>query len=279
MAAGPPLSHLAPAAASVADDLGFVALADLRTALGDETGDYRIIGGHMVTVLAARWQLGAGLYRETGDADLGVPPVVVRDRDLAGRLRALGYRQVAGNRFAKVVPDIPVRLAGGLAADREAIIDILVPAYTSRARQNVQVSEDLFSTEVPGLPTALSRAPVMIGLEMHRLGGEALHADLPFPDEVSALVLKSLATRVRVKDTDVTDIWRCLEAASAAGVGPAVFAGGIRADSASLIRALFASRRGPGMTAITAGQGMTRQAADARYTRVRALIARVLGPG
>jgi hypothetical protein len=33
------------------------------------------------------------------------------------------------------------------------------------------------------------------------------------------------------------------------------------------------------MTAIVAGQAMTREAADARYTRVRALIARVLGPG
>lgn len=146
MAADPPLSHLVLAAASVADDLGFVALADLRTALGEETEDYRIIGGHMVTALAARWQLGPELYRETGDADLGVPPVVICDRDVVGRLRALGYRQVAGNRFAKTVPDIPVRPAGGPFADREAIIDVLVPAYTSRARQNVRVSEDLFST-------------------------------------------------------------------------------------------------------------------------------------
>jgi hypothetical protein len=32
MAAGPPLTRLVLAAASVADDLGFVALADLRTA-------------------------------------------------------------------------------------------------------------------------------------------------------------------------------------------------------------------------------------------------------
>jgi hypothetical protein len=100
-----------------------------------------------------------------------------------------------------------------------------------------------------------------------------------FPDEVSALVLKGLATRVRVKDTDVTDIWRCLEVAFAAQVAPATFADGIRAESAGIIRALFARRRGPGMAAIAAGQGMTSQAADVRYTRVRALIARVLGPG
>jgi hypothetical protein len=141
------------------------------------------------------------------------------------------------------------------------------------------VSDDFFSTEVPGLPTALSRAPVLIRLELHRLNGGMLHTELPFPDEVSALVLKGLATRVRVKDTDVADVWRCLEIAFAAGVQPAMFAGGIRAESARLIRTLFASRRGAGMNAITAGQAMTRQAADARYTRIRALIAAVLGPG
>jgi hypothetical protein len=43
-------------------------------------------------------------------------------------------------------------------------------------------------------------------LEMRRLNGAALHAELPFPDEVSALVLRSLATRVRAKDTDVADL-------------------------------------------------------------------------
>jgi len=41
---------------------------------------------------------------------------------------------------------------------------------------------------------------------------------------------------------------------------------GIRVESAGVIRGLFASRRGAGMTAIAAGQGMTRQGADGRYT-------------
>jgi hypothetical protein len=72
MAADAPLSHLVLSAASVADDLGYVALADLAQAAGEDTSDYRVIGGHMVTVLAAGWMLGADLYRETGDADLGV---------------------------------------------------------------------------------------------------------------------------------------------------------------------------------------------------------------
>lgn len=78
MAAGAPLSRLVLAAASVADDLGYVALHDVSQALGDVATEYRIIGGHMVTMLAARWQLGAELHRETRDVDLGVPLMVAR---------------------------------------------------------------------------------------------------------------------------------------------------------------------------------------------------------
>jgi hypothetical protein len=100
MATDPPLSRLVLSAASVSDDLGYVALADVARAAGENTADYRVIGGHMVTVLAARWMLGADLYRETGDADLGVTPILARTLHLSDRLKALGYEQVAGDRFA-----------------------------------------------------------------------------------------------------------------------------------------------------------------------------------
>ncbi len=104
MAAGP-LSRIPLAAASVADDLTYVALADISSLLHDQTTDYRIIGGLMVTALAARWDLGASLYRETLDADLGVPPIAARDLDIAGRLKAAGYQQVAGDRFERPVSE------------------------------------------------------------------------------------------------------------------------------------------------------------------------------
>jgi superfamily II DNA or RNA helicase len=220
MAADTPLNKLVLSAASVADDVGYAALADLAHVLGEVTADYRIIGGHMVTMLAARWQLGAELYRETGDVDLGVPPIVARDHNIVDRLKDLGYAQVAGNRFTRRLSDVPLKLAGGDNSPPDAFIDVLVPAYTSRARQNVAIAEHLFTTEVPGLSIALARAPVILALEMHRLNGKVRQAELPFPDEVSALVLKSLATRVRVKDTDIADIWRCLEIAFAAGRRP-----------------------------------------------------------
>jgi hypothetical protein len=278
MAAGTPLTRLTLGAASVADDLGYVALSDLARALVDIAADCRVIGGHMVTVLAARWRLGSELYRETGDVDLGILPVVARDHDVVGRLRDLDYTQVAGNRFARGLSDIPVKIKDKEDSLRpEAFIDVLVPAYTSRARQNVRVGGDLFTTEVPGLQLALARPPVTITLELRRLNGEVLQCGLPFPDEVSALVLKSLATTVRSKDTDIADIWRCLEIAFAAGLRPADFTRGVRAESAEVIRSLFGGRRGTPLAVLAAEQRLSAEATDARFTRIRALIAHVLG--
>jgi len=137
MAAGTPLTRLTLGAASVADDLGYVALSDLARALGDIPADFRLIGGHMVTVLGARWRLGHELYRETGDVDLGITPIVARDRHVVSRLKNLDYTQVAGNRFARGLSDIPVTMKDKEDSPRaEAFIDVLVPAYTSRAREN-----------------------------------------------------------------------------------------------------------------------------------------------
>jgi hypothetical protein len=39
-----------------------------------QTTDYRFIDGLMVTAVVLRLELGASLYRETLNADLGVPP-------------------------------------------------------------------------------------------------------------------------------------------------------------------------------------------------------------
>ena len=263
-------------AASVADDLGYVALADLASVLDAAT--YRIIGGHMVTALVARWQLGADLYRETGDTDLGIPPVVLRDEHIIERLRDLGYEPIAGNRFARTLTDVPVTISEG-DAPRQAIIDVLVPAYTSRPRDNRRISEHLVTTEVPGLATALQRDPVVLQLEMRRLNGERFDVELAFPDEVAALALKARATQMRSKATDVVDLWRCLEVAFAAGIRPDAFEPGDPAEAAGIVRAQFDHREGAGMTAIVDEQKLSAEAADQRFTRIRALIGRVLGAG
>lgn len=273
MAAQPPLTRVVLAATSVADDLGYVALADLAGILGTST--YRIIGGHMVTALVARWQLGAELYRETGDTDLGVPPVVVREEGLIGLMLERGYEQVEGNRFARSIDDVPVTVRGA-EVPRSAVVDVLVPSYRTRVRSNHRVSDDLVTTEVPGLAFALQREPVLLHMEMHRLNGEQLDVEVAFPDEVAALTLKAFASQVRHKSTDVVDLWRCLEVANAAGTDAAAFVEGEAAEAALIVRALFDGRDGPGMSALVGEQRLSESAGDERFTRIRALTQRVL---
>lgn len=275
MATGP-LNHLTLAAGSLADDLSYVALTDISRTLDDQTDDYRIIGGLMVTALAARWELGTHLYRETLDADLGVPPLVARDLNIPDRLKAAGYQQTAGDRFERSVLDIPAELP---AATRPhgAAIDVLVPAYTNRPRENVKVTEDLFSTEVPGLHVALARPAVRLVLDLRRLNGDLSTVSLSFADEVSALILKAFATTVRIKPTDIVDIWRCLEICFAAGVGADAFSRGTRAEAAAIISDLF-RRNGQGMRILADHQRLSKDAADQRYARIRALIERMTPP-
>jgi len=189
MAAQSPLERVVLKATSVADDLGYVALSDLADVLGPST--YRIIGGHMVTALVARRQLRANLYRETGDTDLGVPPVVIREEGLIGRLIERGYKQVAGNRFARPIDDIPVTVRG-IEGHPSAVVDVLIPSYRTRARNNHRVSDNLVTTEVPGLALALKRKPVLLHMRLHRLNGKQVDVDVAFPDEVAALSLTSI---------------------------------------------------------------------------------------
>lgn len=160
---------------------------------------------------------------------------------------------------------------------REVVIDILVPAYSSRPRDNRRFGDHLVTSEVPGLATALRRPPVTLPIEFGRLNGDTLEAELAFPDEVAALVLKALATRVRYKATDVVDVWRCLEVAFAAGVKPSEFTAGQPAEAAAIIRSLFTGRDGRGMNDLIAEQRISNPGADQRYTRLRALVGRVLG--
>lgn len=144
------------------------AIHDVANVLGSSM--YRIIGGHMVTVLAARWQLGAELYRETADTGLDLPPIVVREQGVIDRLTERGYERVDGNRFARAIDDVPVAVRG-TTTPRSAIVDILVPPHTTRARRNFRVSDELVTTEVPGLALAFQREPVTLQMELHRLTG------------------------------------------------------------------------------------------------------------
>ncbi|MGH8512677.1 MAG: nucleotidyl transferase AbiEii/AbiGii toxin family protein [Gammaproteobacteria bacterium] len=235
----------------------------------------RIIGGHMVMLHVQRWGLGRELYRETQDADLGIAPVAVKDGEIISALLDAGYERAAGNRFVRDVQDIPLTLRDGDQPKTQAAIDILTPAYRSRARDNVKISDDLTTTEVLGLALALKRPGIELELTLQRINGDIHDVRLVVPDEVSALVLKVLAWWRRSAAKDAVDIWRLLEVSFAAGLGPVDFkrawsgADEVLADAFSVIE-------DPAMKAIAAAGPLNDEARRERHTRIRALIQRLL---
>lgn len=271
----PPLNSLVLQATSVADDVGFVALADMAT--GAASSEYRLIGGHMLTMLVARWRLGVELDRQTVDTDIGIPLSVAEDSAVVDNLLELGYEQTAGDRFERPIADHGAHRSG---SGMKATIDVLVPSFTSRARPNRKFGERLVVTEVLGLSTALKRPAFIANVELHRLNGELLETVLKVSDEVSALTLKAFATRVRAKATDLVDVWRCLEIANTAACSPADFDETPESsEAAEIVRSLFRDRQGRSMQLLINELQLSEQAADTRFTRIRALTDRVIGLG
>ena len=276
MAADTPLNHLVLAASSVSDDLSFIAMADLSAALANLTDvESRIIGGHMVTLHVQRWGLGRDLYRQTQDTDLGIPPVVAKDGRFIELLKRRGYERTAGNTYARAIDDVPVSI--NPEQERAASIDLLVPAYTSRARDNVKISDELTTTEVLGLAEALRRPGVEVSLELLRLNEKVLTARLTLPDEASAVVLKALVWERRGAARDAVDLWRTLEVAFAASVSPNEFSEEAGVKSAEIATRSFANISSDAMKAITSAQGLSDEAAQQRHTRIQALLQRVFG--
>jgi hypothetical protein len=271
-----PVDRLVVGAASLADEAAFVALADLAKVIGDRPDvEYRLIGGIMVSLHAQRWRLGPRLYRQTADADLGVPPAVIVGTDILASLDELGYKKVAGNRFERPL-DVGTSVAGNEAPQQVAAIDVLVPAYTSRAKDNVRVG-DLNTTEVPGLALALNRPSVRVALEMVMLDGRTtLTAEVMLPDETSALVLRAYAWQVRGQGTDAVDLWRALEIASAAGLALDGQEVEDIARARMIIQQVFQSP-GTAVDSLAKTLGLSREEQTTMRTRIRALAARVMG--
>jgi hypothetical protein len=266
-----PLNELTLKAASVADDLGFVALADVASAF--EGTEALVIGGHMVQLHVYRWGLGAELYRQTRDADLGMSRLAAKDPGVTGRLKDLGYQRTAGNVFERDIDDIPVvALEGG---PHRATVEVLVPAYTSRARQNLRLGDHLTTTEVPGLAEALKRPAVICRLRLIRLNQQVLETTVSIPDEVSALVLKVLVRGQRLEDNDAVDIWRCTEVLVSAGLDLARLSGKTGDLVRRSLQSSVADRNGQFISSIVRSRGLSAAAGDALHTRMRAMVARL----
>lgn len=275
MAATNPVSRLHLRATSLADDLAFVAMGDIWSIIGKrpEAINARQIGGHMVSLHVHRW--GLDLFRDSLDVDLGLPRVVAKDPWIVEQLLDLGYSRRGGNTFIRVVSDIPITLLSDMAIKPEAAIDILIAPYTSRIRDNVRLGEHLTTTEVPGLADAMRRPSVNIEITLTRLNREECTTIVSLPDETSTLILKALAWRKLARDTDAIDLWRTLEIAVAAGVGPEELAEGQGPEAARIIQGAFGIKPGPAMEKLAEARGLSPEAARRLHTRIRALIQRL----
>ncbi len=273
-----PLSRFTLEARSVADDLSFVALHDVAAVARQLGIEHRLIGAHMVTLHAYRWGLGAELYRETRDVDLGIPLEVARDSRLIDTLEELGYRRAAGNRLVRAIADVPVEVAAsGVAAPREAAIDVLIPAYTSRPRDNVRVGDHLTTTEVGGLAEALRRDPIKVRLQLGRLNGQTLEADVAVPDEVSVVILRAFVWRRRGAGTDAVDLWRSLEVANKAGLRRRDFTSETARAAAETVRSAFLGNGTPATQLLAGARGLSGDEVARTRTRLVALANRVVG--
>lgn len=76
----PALRPVSLASTSRAADAGFLTLADVSSIALGLGVDYRIVGGHMVTLLVAAYGVADQVpMRETADADFAALPEVIAD--------------------------------------------------------------------------------------------------------------------------------------------------------------------------------------------------------
>jgi hypothetical protein len=249
---------------SAAMDGGLTAITEIASAveLAGKLEDSRLIGG--VTVLLHQLRLAVDLpMRATADADFGLPPYLLREPTLIAAIENKGYRKVMGNRWERRIDDT-----------RVAAVDLLVPAYRSRARDTVRIG-DIVTTEVPGLAEALRRPGITVEIEILLTDGSSVAAKVVIPDAPATLGLKAWARVVRNEDRDAEDLWRCLEIAHIAGVTAEDLQ---RDPTLAPIVPILEREMGPtGAALVSITRGLNDMEAARRRTRVRALLAHVAG--
>lgn len=253
------MTRVALRSTSRAEDAGFLALADLAVATGRLGADYRLIGGHMVSILVAMHGVSGVPARETSDADMGAEFSVVGDANLVTALASLGYsRPGASNRFIR-----------SLGNNLDAVIDVLAPSFTGRHEPN-QRHGDMVVDEIPGLVYALGTAPVEVELEAELTVGARVEAVVRLPGPLAALCLKLLAWESRMSPKDAMDIWRMLGVCDASGISSTDWPGsGTARDARSALRR-FAAINSASLRRLTSDRST--------QARIRALANRVSGP-
>jgi hypothetical protein len=77
--------------------------------------------------------------------------IAAQDPQLVARLLDRDYSRLAGNRFGRLINDIPVAANAG-QDERRTIIDVLVPAHTSRPRHTRRFGQHLVTKRFPDSP-------------------------------------------------------------------------------------------------------------------------------
>jgi predicted nucleotidyltransferase len=218
------------------DDASFRALHDLTDVLS-EHAEARVIGGHMVSLLAAAFPSPGLIDRRTGDADAGVSLELADGGSLHESLTRAGYRARNSNRYVKGDPP------------GERVIDLLVPAFGGRFTEEARGGRRFDA--MPGLHLALSDG-ITIDAHLTLRDGTELECAVPVPTVESAVVLKAYAWSDRAaqtpKDTiDLSNLFHLLDAHGAAAVGgwrlDAGNASGARRDAARILTTLAARLR------------------------------------
>lgn len=187
---------------SNADDLGLLTLRDVATAA--EGHHYRVIGGHMVRLLARVYDMPPG-DRLTADADAGIAEDVAVGGLLHEQLTGTGYTPESGNRYIRSEDDLVIE---GVTSPRR-IVDLLVP--TAAGSKAPRTLGNRGFDGAPGLRRALAQDPVMVTVQAQLLTGPTITFTVPVPDVEAAFVLKMLAWGARFADKDVLDLTVLLE--------------------------------------------------------------------
>lgn len=242
-------------------DASLLALSDLSAAAAGAGINYRVIGGQMVALhVAAAGVAGKVPVRDTADADAGIPTGSAETHALHDALVAMGYAKRAGDRLE--------RERGGLTL----AVDVLLPAYRSRRRQNVEAGP-FVAIEAGGLGYALGQPAFVVDVHATLTDRTVLRPfKVMLPGLLAALIIKGYAWQDRGHPRDALDVWRLLVAADAADIRSDGWPDGPTGrEGAALLRSGFGSTVAPGTIAAAAD--------PARRAVVAALLARVVGTG
>lgn len=251
-------------------DLAYLALNDLAGVGAELGGDYRIVGGNMVSLLVEAYAVTGVPPRDTADADLAAAFEVVSNPALPALLKARGYTQEDGSRFGRALSTDEAAGYGNTGASGMRLaIDVLMPSYVGHHQPN-QPAGELVVDAFPGLSLAISERAVDVRVGATLTTGASYEISVPLPSPKSALCVKLLAWNERKAAKDAVDIWRLLAVCSAAGVTPDTWkVTGAQKDALKVLKAFTVPGKG-GLMAASRSRG--------DQARIRALAVKV-APG